>query len=93
MNLIFSAPVYHIPGLCLIGIGGTPLNSHKIIAQKPYFHIFLRNDQQLVLHVRPVVECVCLYLLSKIIIKLHLHAFWHNSANGMKKFCSCLQDI
>ena len=37
---IFSANVYHVPGLCLLGIGGAPYISHKIMAQKPYFHIF-----------------------------------------------------
>ena len=35
---IFSANVYHVPGLCLLGIG--PYISHKIMARKPYFHIF-----------------------------------------------------
>ena len=37
---IFSANVYHVPGLCLLGIGGAPYISHKIMARKPYFHIF-----------------------------------------------------
>ena len=37
---IFGANVYHVPGLCLLGIGGAPYISHKIMAQKPYFHIF-----------------------------------------------------
>ena len=37
---IFSANVYHVPGLCLLGFGGTPYKSHKIMARKPYFHIF-----------------------------------------------------
>ena len=36
----FSANVYHVPGLCLPGIGGSPYISHKIMARKPYFHIF-----------------------------------------------------
>ena len=36
---IFSANVYHVPGLCLPGIGGTLYISHKIIARKLYFHI------------------------------------------------------
>ena len=26
-----------VPGLCLLGIGGTPYISHKIMAQKPNF--------------------------------------------------------
>ena len=30
----------HVPGLCLLGIGGTPYTSHKIMAQKPNFYIF-----------------------------------------------------
>ena len=29
---IFSANVYHVPGLCLLGIGGAPYISHKIMA-------------------------------------------------------------
>ena len=37
---IFSANVYHVSGLCLLGIGGAPYISHKIMAGKPYFHIF-----------------------------------------------------
>ena len=37
---IFSANVYHVPGLCLLGIGGAPYISHKIMAQKPYFSHF-----------------------------------------------------
>ena len=36
---IFSANVYHVPGLCLLGIGGAPYISHKIMDQ-PYFQIF-----------------------------------------------------
>ena len=37
---IFGTNVHHVPGLCLLGIGGAPYISNKIIAQKPYFHIF-----------------------------------------------------
>ena len=37
---MFGANVYHVPGLCLLGIGGAPYISHKIMAQKPNFHIF-----------------------------------------------------
>ena len=37
---IFGADVHHVPGLCLLGIGGAPYISHKIMAQKPNFHIF-----------------------------------------------------
>ena len=37
---IFSANVHHVPGLCLLGMGGTPYISHKIMARKQYFHIF-----------------------------------------------------
>ena len=37
---IFGANVRHVPRLCLLGIGGAPYISHKIIAQKPNFHIF-----------------------------------------------------
>ena len=40
IKFIFSPNVYHVPGLCLLGIGGAPYISHKIMAQKPYFHIF-----------------------------------------------------
>ena len=29
---IFGADVHHVPGLCLLGIGGTPYISHKIMA-------------------------------------------------------------
>ena len=31
---IFGAIVHHIPGLCLLGIGGAPYISYKIMAQK-----------------------------------------------------------
>ena len=34
------ANVHHVPGLCLLGIGGAPYISHKIMAQKTNFHIF-----------------------------------------------------
>ena len=37
---IFGVNVYQVPGLCLLGIGGAPYISHKIMAQIPYFHIF-----------------------------------------------------
>ena len=37
---IFGAIVHHVPGLCLLGIGGAPYISHKIMAQKPNFYIF-----------------------------------------------------
>ena len=37
---IFGADVHHVPGLCLLGIGGAPYISHKIIPEKPNFHIF-----------------------------------------------------
>ena len=37
---ILSANVYHVPGLCLLGIGGAPYIRHKIMARKAYFHIF-----------------------------------------------------
>ena len=37
---IFGADVHNVPGLCLLGIGGAPYISHKIMAQKPNFHIF-----------------------------------------------------
>ena len=34
---MFGANVYHVPGLCLLGIGDAPYISHKIMAQN---HIF-----------------------------------------------------
>ena len=37
---IFGADVHHVSGLCLLGIGGSPYINHKIMAQKPNFHIF-----------------------------------------------------
>ena len=37
---IFGANVHHVPGLCLLGIGGAPYISHKIMAQKSNFHTF-----------------------------------------------------
>ena len=37
---IFGANVYHVPGLRLLGIGGAPYISHKIMAQNRYFYIF-----------------------------------------------------
>ena len=51
---IFGANVYHVPGLCLLGIGGAPYISHKIMAQKPNFHIFdfSSETKQMVLHIR-----------------------------------------
>ena len=66
---IFSANVHHVPGLCLLGIGGARYVSHKILAQKPYFHIFdfFSETTRRFLKPRPS-EFV------KIIVKLHL---WH----------------
>ena len=32
-----GANVHHVPGLCLLGIGGAPYISHKIMAQKRIF--------------------------------------------------------
>ena len=37
---MFCAIVHHVPGLCLLGIGGAPYISHKIMTQKPNFYIF-----------------------------------------------------
>ena len=37
---LFGADAHHVPGLCLLGIGAAPYISHKIMAQKPNFHIF-----------------------------------------------------
>ena len=37
---IFGADVHHVPELSLLGIGGAPYISHKIMAQKSNFHIF-----------------------------------------------------
>ena len=34
---IFGADIHHVPGLRLLGIGGTPYISHKIMAQKQIF--------------------------------------------------------
>ena len=34
---IFSAKIYHIPGLCLLSIGGAPYITHKLWLEK---HIF-----------------------------------------------------
>ena len=39
LDNIFGANVYHVPGLCLLGIGGAPYISHKIMARITYFHI------------------------------------------------------
>ena len=36
------ANVYHVPGLCLLGIGGAPYISHKIMAQKPNFLLWIK---------------------------------------------------
>ena len=36
----FSANVYHVPRLCLLGFSGISNISHKIMAQKPHFYIF-----------------------------------------------------
>ena len=32
MKSMFGANVYHVPGLCLLGIGGAPYIIHKIMA-------------------------------------------------------------
>ena len=32
IKFIFSANIYHVPGLCLLGISGAPYISHKIMA-------------------------------------------------------------
>ena len=51
---IFGVNVHHVPGLCLLGIGGAPYISHKIMAQKTkfsHFRLLLRNHQQMVLHI------------------------------------------
>ena len=37
---IFDANAHHVPGLCLLGSGGVPYTSYKIMAQKPHFHDF-----------------------------------------------------
>ena len=37
---MFRTNIYHVPGLCLLGIGGASYITHKFMAQKPYFHIF-----------------------------------------------------
>ena len=38
-DVTFIASVYHLLGLCHLVIGGSPYISHKIMAQKSYFHI------------------------------------------------------
>ena len=50
---MFGANVYHVPGLCLLGIGGAPYISHKIMAQKLNFHIFdfFSETTKMVLHI------------------------------------------
>ena len=54
----FGANVYHVPGLCLLGIGCTLYINHlKIMAQKPYFHIFdiffSETASRMTLHIMP----------------------------------------
>ena len=34
---MFGENVYHVPGLCLLGMGGAPYISHKIMAQNQIF--------------------------------------------------------
>ena len=51
---IFGENIHYVPGLCLLGIGGSPYISHKIVAQKTkfsHFRLLLYNHQQMVLHI------------------------------------------
>ena len=43
IKFMFSANVYHVPGLCLLGIGGAPYISHKIMARKPFLTCSLKQ--------------------------------------------------
>ena len=54
----FGANVNHVPGLCLLGIGcNLYINHLKIMAQKPYFHIFdiffSETASRMTLHIMP----------------------------------------
>ena len=37
---------YHVPGMCLLGIGGAPYISHKIMARKPHFTFLTSSLKQ-----------------------------------------------
>ena len=37
---MFGAIVHHVPGSCLLGIGGAPYISHKIMAVQDLCHSF-----------------------------------------------------
>ena len=43
---IFGSNVYHVPGLCLLGIIGAHCISHKIMARKPYFTFLTSSLKQ-----------------------------------------------
>ena len=81
---IFGANVHHVSGLCLLGIGGAPYISHKIISQKPNFHIFdffsETTSRWCFIICRRFPRPRPLSFI-KIIVKLHLQAFWQNFEN------------
>ena len=82
------------PGLCLLGIGGAPYISHKIMAQKAYSHIFdffsettSASYTSILLKPRPL-------LFVQNMVKLHLQAIWQDFKYGkMQNFGFCVQDI
>ena len=41
MHLTISPKRDHVPGLCFLGIDGTPYISHKIMAQNHIFRLLL----------------------------------------------------
>ena len=80
---IFSGNIYYIPGLCLLGIGGAPYISHKIIAQKTCLTSLKQPACGVSYNARrlPKPRPSC---FVQIIMKLHLQAFWQNTLNMEK---------
>ena len=94
---IFCANVHQVPGLCFLGIGGTPNISPKIILINHFFTFLissLKPPQDDTLHYARRFPKSKVSLFIKIIVKSHLQAFWQNFENGkIKKIGFCLQDL
>ena len=88
---------FHVPGLCLLGIGGAPTLLIKLWLEN-YIFTYLTsslNTLQVVRHLMPE-DYLNLghHSLSKIIVKLHIQAFWQKfEKEKMQKFGLCLQDL
>ena len=91
---IFSANVYLVPGLCLLGIGGTPTSVIKLWLEN---HIFTFSTSSLkqpaggaLYYTRGLLKLIKSWFVQ-IMVKLHQQAFWQNFEYGkMQKFGFCL---